>query len=716
MADDKESLETIASRVNARISATTTTPDIEPGAGADILQRAMVSFPRTPEGRMQMLQAVLAKGYTAETIEGGELAVRSPDGKLRLLDPEEFEWADLADILGDLPPIFGGMGAGLAGLGGGGFSAIPFGAAGAAAGDVFSRGIGQQFLEAQGGGSEGEPLVGRSTAEEAMYGAAPEIGLRVLSGATKLPVRGFAKWFRDRGAGSPSSVKVLEDMTTVGADPSKLPPSAQSSSKLVQMVEQNMRTQPSSEMMMEGADQAMRKELLDALERTRDVAFPVSKAAKGYDWPLKTNLSSGDIEEGLMEEVVRNRDTAETMAKHAFKEMTEILSPDTPMAAPKLTAWLENWWEQLERTPSLKKGAIQNVVGLLEDVYKKNTLGDLDDLRKTLGETVLKDKATYGNYGRWIYKRLLEDIDDGFEALNTPEAMEAATKWKHYRNLFHWSFKLDESLKVKQIFGDTKIPDPAKIDDAAKRLFEQGSKDQIIKFKMRIGAEDTPSGVKATEKGKLLWEMMKNLEFDRIIRNSTREVWDPDAAIINGNSFMQKMFETTLGEDKVRLIYGNEAAERFRALGRLLSNTTVAQRFYGNFSNTELQRAISQMIDPKSWIFAIPTHMGRRAAGAQFAKSQGKGAYLGKEFFTEGKMPKENILMGAIKGSERIDPLMRIMKAINIDGPNAKKMVRLAKQQAITHGTTRATISRKDLPELNPGSAVMQPGGRILGK
>lgn len=160
----------------------------------------------SPESAVKWLNE---RGYEAQAGRGGQISVRRPGGRWKVVDPKGFEWSDITDIGNEL--VSGG--ATVAGAMAGGVAGAGLASGGA---EALRRG-GAHLAGFEQTGKE----VAQGIAEEALYGAGSELGLKALGAGFRATGHGFRAL---RGGRSAASKEAIEGAT--GTAPRKLLPSS----------------------------------------------------------------------------------------------------------------------------------------------------------------------------------------------------------------------------------------------------------------------------------------------------------------------------------------------------------------------------------------------------------------------------------------------------------------------------------------------------------
>ena len=615
--------------------------------------RAKASLGSTPEAQIAILKSQLPSEYEVTRLpkeKGGDVAIRDPAGTWRRLDdPDQINWGDLADWVGELPEIVGATVGGTKGFLAGlalGAPLTPLGmattglavgattaAAGGATGDAVRQGLAQYFgRERPISGEEITAAGGRSAAGGAVGGAPPVAAQAALrpGGALLRPTPAGARWF-DRGWGSETAAKRRPEAEQIsrelGIAPTDLPPSVRSESKLVQGVEQFLKESPySAEFMEQEVTQPFVTGITKALGRTR-------KKIGGADTgtAARSDIDIGDFEKGLVQSVEQSRKQAGKLMDKAFGTATKLVPDNRRVQMLNLPAYLDEIGitRRLgeEGKFDLLRGAADEPLNALRAaVDEVHNFGDLKELKRLIQLRYSQD--AFGNQGRVVYRKLMQDLEHNFDLQS--RGGEAATEFKRYLSLAEKNINLNESSAVRKIFGRNPFTvDLEKIDDVANKVFRTKSKVAIQRFKERIGAVGTDEGLEPTTMGDLVWRQMQQLHLDKIIAEATEH---PDKLNIAGKTFYNKLFGPSgLGEDVVAGIYGPRVTAELKKMSRLLIDGNVSEQFFKNYSNTGIRNEMSESLkNPVAFLLS----WGKNILARQPWKTP-----MRREFLSEGMTP-----------------------------------------------------------------------------
>jgi len=580
--------------------------------------RAKASTGSTPEDQIAILKKQLPSGYEVARLpkeKGGDVAIRDLAGTWRRLDdPDQINWGDLADWVGELPEIVGATVGGTKGFLAGlamGVPLTPLGmattsmagaavgaAAGGATGDAARQVAAQYFgRERPISGEEITAAGGRSAAGGAAGGAPPVAAQAALRpvGALLRPKPAGARWF-DRGWGSETAARRRPEAEQIsrelGIAPADLPPSVRSESKLVQGVEQFLKESPySADFMEQEVTQPFVSGITKAMGRTRQRIGGADAATA-----VRSEIDIGDFEKGLVQSVEQSRKQAGKFMDKAFNTATKLVPDNRRVQMVNLPAYLDEIGitrrlGEEGKFELLRGGADEPLNALRAAVDEVHNFGDLKELKRLIQLRYSQD--AFGNQGKVVYRNLMQDLEHNFDLQS--RGGEAATEFKRYLSLAEKNINLNESSAVRKIFGrNPATVDLEKIDDVANKVFRTKSKVAIQRFKERIGAVGTEEGLEPNNMGELVWRQMQQLHLDKIIAEATEH---PDKLNIAGKTFYNKLFGPSgLGEDVVAGIYGPRVTAELKKMSRLLIDGNVSEQFFKNYSNTGIRNEMSESL------------------------------------------------------------------------------------------------------------------------
>ena len=634
-------------------------------SGVSLLTRLGMSFIREPKAQHRFLSGRLKPGE--ELVDfGGEFGVRTATD-IKPVDPGGFRISDIpgdvADIIGYLPElvgsIAGGLGGGLAGVPGGPpgilASSVLGSAAGGVAGEQARQGVAGYIAgEEQSMGKLARAAVESGIGEGAGRGVAM-LGSKAIGQVLKPLARSFK-----RSANVPELQATREAAKAIGINPKTLPVSAQTSSPFARQVEQYTRESPITGAFVEREiDKPGKQELLKSLGRIRHSIGGVPKPAGERikprieltgEFPLLSGIDANVFEKALTGSVESARKAAKKVIDKAYARFEEVGMFDMPVEMAKTKVLLDDMLGGLKKFPELEIGSIANISKLRQSLNRVETVADFKQFKEIVGKLIF-DRDTYGNQGRSIFRSIMSDWDDiakqidvvskgEFVGKGRKPTPEAAGAFRSARGFFADDVKLNESKLVRKIFGVEKDVDLELIDDATTKVFRSKSKQAIKSFFRRIGAEETPMGIPATRQGKAVKEMMKQLYLDTVIRETSTM---PGELSVRAKGFHDAFFGAKgLGESTTNLIYGAQDTKLLKNFAQVLLDENVAKRLFANYPRTDIRAETGrhlQFLNPWKLMNNILSTIEKKALAKQFVRPQGEEAFLGREFFTEGKMP-----------------------------------------------------------------------------
>lgn len=618
------------------------------GGEADISwwDRAKASLGSKPEDQIAILKKNLPSDYDVTQLPknlGGDIAIKDPAGTWRRLDdPEQINWGDLADWVGELPEVIGSGVAGAKGFIAGatlGAPLSPLGmaataltlggtaaASGGASGDALRQGLARYYGRERPISGEEITAAGGRSAQAGIAGGTP-------AAATQTALRPVGALLRPKVARGGSAIaakrrpEAEQISRELGIAPADLPPSVRSESKLVQGVEQFLKESPySADFMEKEVTQPFVSGITKAMGRTRQKIGGADAATA-----VRSEIDIADFESGLVQSVEQSRKQAGQLMDKAFNAATKAVPDNRRVQMVNLPAYLDEIGitRRLgeEGKFDLLRGASDEPLNALRvAVEEVHNFGDLKELKRLI--QLRYSQNAFGNQGKNVYRNLMQDLEHNFDLQS--RGGEAAADFKRYLSLAQKNIDLNDSAAVKRIFGrNPATVDLEKIDDAANKVFRTKSKVAIQRFKERIGAVGTDEGLEPTQLGDLVWRQMQQLHLDKIIAESTDH---PDKLNVAGKTFYNKLFGPGgLGEDVVAVIYGPRVAADLKKMSRLLIDGNVSEQFFGNYSKSGVRNEIAQSLSNPATLFL---NWGAQALVRQPFKSP-----MGREFLSEGMTP-----------------------------------------------------------------------------
>ena len=638
----------------------------EPELGAGFVPRGLMSMAGTPQGRANILQTFLPEGHQAVVLRNNEVGIKypGPDGKVTLADPPSWELADVADWLGDIPEIAGSVIGGILGLPAG----PPGMVAGAIGGGVVGAGV-RQALSAPLGAEEG--IRPWDLARAGVEGAAGELagpflkftGRAVATAIAKTPVPGF-KYFGIpstlenlfKGASQTEQVQTLKAAAKdLGIPLKDLPTDAVQTLGGVQLMFQHAKSSPFTTDIMMQQDLDYKNAILKAFSNIREKLGGLSKGKRGVDFPTLSGVDIGTFERQLGVGVTTAREKTAKLIDQAIADVYDLVPADTPVDMNNLLQFLSTYSREIGESPLLHKKLISDIKNLAETAKGVKTLKRMQRFKRDVGHLIY-DQEKYGKWaGNNIYKSIMMDIEENLNRAASHENLrgiipqeigeevirKAKIKVKRYLGMGQRNIVMNESAAVTKIFGRGRHPDAELIDDAAKKVFGTKSKESIQLFMQRIMAVPTEEGVPATEKGKWLFDQMKQLYLDRIIAESAIDAKKVSVGF-SGRQFYNKLFGPNgLQEELVSLIYGPKMTKRLKNLGEVLRSGQAGEEFYAAATGQAVRFEMADFFgNPLGSASRIPL---KRWVASNLVREQGFGpgqSVFGQRFIREGKLPK----------------------------------------------------------------------------
>ena len=639
---------------------------------------------------------------------------------MRLVDPSSLELADVfADPVGDIPEIATATAAGTATA----MATLPAGPVVAGPSTVIAGGAGsalgrtmRQTIANMLGANENYGTGSQQAFLEGVYGEMmPAGGMAALRGLQRGVVNPVAKWFRRLGAETDPVAKGLA--SDLGIPESTLKPGMITESPYVRFGEARLSQHPvTADMYTKEIDRPFIQALHGALSNIRKsfgMGLRKTKKNLGLEWPIKSNIDIDRFSGNLVRQVEGTRALTKDLADVAWDEFVASAprGGQTPVIMTNLLNYISTYGQKALKFPKAQKGVLKNLIDLGDDVKNIDNLTDLDDFRSILGEQIY-EKDMYGRHGPRLYRAVMDDLDD-----NIAQWGAASESYQLYRNLWRRQHVLNDSKLVKKIFGRGMDIDMELLDDAAVKVFRSGSKEGIRRFKQAIGADTFfPEQAKTMHhlRGQFVWDQMKQLFMDKVLLESFTEATAGRGLGFSGSIFSKKLFRD-IGENNLNELFGREATQQLKKLGHLLNIEGVAERMYGNFSNTAMHNDLSGLyaiLTPYQWVKNVSQLKGERVIGKQLIKTQKEGALFGREYFTEGRAPN---LAAKAHDYASTRPFENLLKRLGFRGPQLRTIIR-ALSQTTTHLSgdviSGAYDTARQTSGIDPNRILGWPGGR----
>ena len=594
----------------------------------------------------------------------GALLVRMPDGTHKPIDPEGFDFpGDLADVSADVTVAAPATALALLG---GSVAGLPGAMGGAGLGSATGESLRQ--LRAQSIDPGLDTDLGR-IATEGVTGAAIE---GVIPGGGRLIGKGIERaikpWARRMQTGGKDGIRQsARRLDPSGRLEEALPASSLTENIDVQQGEQYLREAlGTADKFRQRVDEPLGREVSATFRGIRegispDVPIsPTGAVASGFDDRV--------VNKALISTVKESRDLTSSLIGKVWDDFEALVDPrQIPISdTPNLNALLSGWRQKIQQSPiAAEEENFARALDLVQDA-KINTLHDLDQTRRAVGEwmdTSLRKEA------KQIYGAVMRDLEVGIAEFAMPSGVgatlpvaiqnqsgkEIMDRFRRYLDISSLQFMVDESPVVRKMFPKGEVPNIYVLDNARKEVFGSGV-EAIRAFKQRIGVTLEGSGLREatdvargragraatdlpeTQKGQFVYQQMQQLHLDNILRRISA---DPREFHVGGRRFYTELFGDLDKERVTQEIFGADGAKQLEEFALLLQDARVAQRFFANYSNTSVRGEISRLLEsPLQGARKIIT---ARGMAGQYMKPQGRpdegGALLGKDFLGAGKIP-----------------------------------------------------------------------------
>jgi len=539
--------------------------------------RMLASLDPEPEGKVDIL---VSRGVPREAIQikNGELFVNTRQG-LKKFDEDEITIYDFADMLGDAIPmvtsIMGsfvkpGTGTVLGGVGG----------------DAFRQGMAKEA------GSERGYDVGQ-TALEGAFAAGGELLQRGVTALLKGPAAKKAQ------TGAMKQVRDLVGQAdkAAGTEMMKVaPPQIRTASPFIGGMANVARTNQVTTEIMREADEPLFREFQRAISN-------LQKKAGSKGGPTASSADAA-IETGE-----RIRGAIETTTDIRQGDINKLYTDfftqgGVDRSAPIDRTAIDNALNAIENTDLFKREGNVGVRGIdklassMELALGARTFDDVRRVKSQIYEELNSNRRSAIPFFDDKVETQMRNLADSMHyaemeflrqggGTNSPQAYALG---RQAADAAESLFRVKESGAVRRAMSNDE-----KGSQIARTVFESMTPEEIINFKISIGQQGTPSGLRITKEGADAWASIINAFFENlktagsISSDQMKSGMYPQdlQRIISGkhiNNYLDGLEKSRPGS--VEALLGTDVYNELRTVARALQEMTQGERSMANFSNT----------------------------------------------------------------------------------------------------------------------------------
>ena len=539
--------------------------------------RGLASLDPEPEGKVDIL---VSRGVPREAIQikNGELFVNTQQG-LKKFDEDEITIYDFADMLGDAIPM-------VTSIAGSFVKPVTGSVLGGATGDALRQGM------AKGAGSERGYDVGQTTTE-GLYGFAGELGQKGIQALLKGPAAKQAQ------TGMMKEVRDLVGEADRAAGTSMMnvaPPQVRTASPFIGGMAQVARTNPVTTETMRKADEPLFREFQRAFSNLKKKAGAKSSPAdSGADAVIET----GERIRGAIETTtdIRQGDINKLYTDFFTQGGVDRSTPIDRTAIDNALNAIENT-DLFKREGNVGVRGIDKLASSMELALGARTFDDVRRVKSQIYEELNTNRRSATPFFDDKVETQMRNLADSMHyaemeflrqggGTNSPQAYALG---RQAADAAESLFRVKESGAVRRAMSNEE-----KGSQIARTVFESMTPEEITNFKISLGQQGTPSGLRVTKQGADAWASIINAFFENlqsagsISSDQLRAGMYPRdlQRVLSGkqiNAYLDGLEKSRPGS--VEALLGTDVYNELRTVADALQQMTQAERSLGNYSNT----------------------------------------------------------------------------------------------------------------------------------